>query len=168
MQTPFQHETKMQGLLKFCVLLIGPFFLGCALALLGIAAYVWLAQPKRLAAEVLPNETNAAAILAPQPTHVSVTQTNVYIVVPPIAAYLNGTATNARVWAHGKAFESGMPAAWALFCRAWPLWGLSAAAVIYWFMRRRSGRSMAGDLRTEKLHPGVDDYVEEKSDIYPN
>jgi len=153
----------MQTFLKFCLFLVGPFVFGCALALFGIGAYVWLAQPKRLAVAVPPNETNAAIILSPQPSNVSVNQTNVFIVAPPIKAYFTGAATNAKVWAHGNAFESGGAAAWELLYRAWPLLGISSVTLIYWLLRQRWDRSRTDSLETNNQVHKVDDYSSEKS-----
>jgi len=125
-------------LLRVGYVLLGAFLVGCALVILGLALYLWLVKPQRLAARFFP-ETQLTVIIDPQPAQVPLDETNVTIIEPPATAYVTGAATNAAIWVHGKAFKSGREAAWFLVKSAWPLWLLSAVTLICGLFLRRYG-----------------------------
>ena len=118
--------------------LLGILLLGCVFVVLGIAAYLWLAEPQRLAVRYIP-ETQTIVILDPQPLQVSLAETNLMIIDPPTAAYLSGAATNAAIWVDGKAFKSGGRAGWEVIKSARRLWLLSAGTLICSLLLRRFG-----------------------------
>ena len=96
----------------------GFFLLGCLLVVLGIAIYFWLEEPRRVACLEEPRQLaidrTTYKIIVPQPLHVSLTETNVVMLTPPLEAQLSGAAAHAAIWINGKVFESGGRAAWEL------------------------------------------------------
>ena len=119
-------------LLQMGLLLVGAFLFGCLLVVLGMASYLWLEEPKRLAMDKTP-----FAIIEPQPLEVSPAATNVVIMDPPDEAYINGAATNAAVWANGRPYKTGGRAAWELARTAWPLWLLGPGSIICGLLLKR-------------------------------
>ncbi len=95
-------------LLQVAFAVAGFFPLVCLLVILGIAIYLWLEEPRRVAAyratytQVSLAETNVVlithTIIAPQPPQVSLAETNVMLINPPLQAHLSGGATNAAIW----------------------------------------------------------------------
>ena len=139
----------------------GFFLLGCLLVILGIAIYFWLEEPRRLACVEEPRrlaiERTTYKIVAPQPLQVSLTETNVVIMKPPLEAYLSGAATNAAIWINGKTFKSGGRAAWELVRGAWRLWLLGAGTLICGLLLRRYGSALKtrSELRINIPEPGA-------------
>lgn len=116
--------------------LLGVLLLGCVPVVLGITAYLWLAEPQRLAVRYIA-ETETIVILDPQPLQISLAETNLMIINPPTAAYLSGAATNAAVWVDGKAYKSGGRVGWEVVKRARWLWLLSTGTLICGPLLRR-------------------------------
>lgn len=161
--------------LQMAFVVAGFFLLGCLLVILGIAIYFCLEEPRRMAADRTTYTQLSLAeakvvliihtIIAPQPLQVSLAETNVMLIDPPLAAslsggatnaaiwvktnvvlidppleaYLNGAASNAAIWANGKAFKSGRRAAWELARGAWRVWLLGAGTLTCGLLLRRYG-----------------------------
>jgi hypothetical protein len=155
---------KLLDLLWIGLGLVG-FFLACELLLiLGTAMYLWLCSPARLAVrcEWPPTEETPTGkmiireVITPQPLRVTPDETDVRIIDPRdprLEAYLNGAATNAAIWANGKAFKSSGPAAWEIVTSAWRLWLLSPVALICWSLLRRSRRTWEVNTELRSVRP---------------
>ncbi len=143
-------------LLRIGLGLVG-FFLACeVLLILGVAVFVWLCSPARLAVryEWTPSgEMITREVITPQPLRVTPAETNVRIIDPPLEAYLNGAATNAAIWANGKAFRSSGPAAWEIITSAWRLLWLGPVALICWSLLRRWRRTWEAKAELRSVRP---------------
>ena len=133
------------NIVRIGLAILGPLLVVDMLLVLGIAGFIWFCGPERLAMRVrtlvTPAETNLIMeVIVPQPERVTPADTNVLIINPTFDAYLNGAATNAAVWANGKAFKSGGPAAWEVVKNAWRLWLLGAGATFGGLLLRRRRR----------------------------
>lgn len=146
--------------LQMAIVIAGLFLIVSLLVILGIATYLWLEEPKRLAYErqVSLTETNLV-LIEPQPLQVSPVDANVVLIKPPIEANRSGAATNAAIWVDGKAFHSGGSAAWESVRSAWRLWLLSAGALICYLLLGRYGSVLKtrSELRinTKGSDPGI-------------
>ena len=170
------REYALSVLLEMAFVVAGFFLLGCLLVILGIAIYLWLEEPGRMAADratyytiIAPEppqislaKTNVVllvtdTIIAPQPLQVSLAETNVALIDPPSEAYLSGAATNAAIWGNGKAFKSGGRAAWELVRGAWRLWLLGAGTLTCGLLLRRYGSALKtrSELRINIPEPGA-------------
>jgi hypothetical protein len=130
-------------LLQMAIVVAGLFLIVSLLVILGIATYVWLEEPKRLAyvRQVSLTETNLV-LIKPQPLQISPVEANVVLIKPPIEDNLSGAATNAAIWVDGKAFQSGGAAACESVRSAWRLWLLSAGALICYLLLSRYGSAL--------------------------
>jgi hypothetical protein len=138
-------------LLQMAFAIAGFFLLGCLLVIWGIAMYFCLEEPRRLAID-----RTTYKIIAPQPLQVSLAQTNVVMLKPPLEAYFSGAATNAAIWINGKAFKSAGRGAWELVMGAWRLWLLGAGTLICGLLLRRYGSALKtrSALRINNPEPG--------------
>jgi hypothetical protein len=142
----------LPDLLHLGFILLGSFLLGCALFEMGLGIYLWLEAPKRLATQRIPG-TQSLVIINPQPSQVSLNDTNIMIVEPPTAAYISGAATNAAIWVRGKAFKSGTQAAWELVRGSRWLWFLGAGTVICGRLLKRYSRTLKIRSELERSPP---------------
>ena len=148
------HGSKVLALLQICLDVLGFFMAACMIVVLGCAIYVWVQEPMRLAMvnrRVLlrkpPLETHERyRVILPQPKQVPLDDPATWMPSlsdphMPRSIYFSiltsGVATNAAVWAHGKAFQSGGPVAWILVKAAWPLWLTGSGTVVCGLLSRR-------------------------------
>ena len=110
----------LSDLVRMSALLLGPFLLGALVVVLGLALYLWLEEPKRLA--MLRVGKSSAVLLEQRPAVISPTQTDLVVLDPPNTAFFTGASTNAAIWANGKSFDSGGSAQWEFSRKSWPLW----------------------------------------------
>lgn len=127
--------SKLLALLQIGFDIFGFFMAACMLVVLGIGFYLGLEQPERLAVRKISNID--VLVIHPQPSEVSPAEMNVQIRVPLLTDFLTGATTNAAVWANGKSFKSGGPAAWELVKAAWRLWLLGGGTLFCsWLLMR--------------------------------
>jgi hypothetical protein len=135
-------KTLISSLLQMGLLLLGPFLLGAGGIVAGIAIYLLVMEPTRVAALRVPE--NKLMLMNPQPLQVSPGQTNVIVIHPPADFFLGGQASNAAIWANGKSFNSGLSALGEMLRNSWRLWLLCAATMACGvFLKRRFSRSLA-------------------------
>jgi uncharacterized membrane protein YqaE (UPF0057 family) len=160
-----QGKFHWQAFLNICLSVTGLFVIGCVLVLLGIAAYLSLRQPKRLAVVHRLPVSDMFVVLDPQPLQVSLAQTNISMIAPPLSVYLSGGATNAAVWVNGKPFKSGVRAAWELIKTGWPLWCISLGTLACWWAVNCWGRRLFRNSLEKKQLEHPSPHFIEKSKI---
>ena len=142
-------SSKVMALVQICFDIFGFFMVACMVVVLRIAVYVWAQEPMRLAMVDYNQERGSPEryrVILPQPKQVTTAERSVWMptvtdsMMPSNIKFwilTSGVSTNASIWAYGKSFQTGGPAAWELVKGAWPLWLVGSVTVVCGFLLRR-------------------------------
>jgi hypothetical protein len=149
----------LRTILTIGLLLLGPFLIGAILLLLGIAGYVWVMEPKRVAVLIMRDkgtDTERVRLIQPQPLVVSATETNIRLFSSSVGEEMGFPVASAAVWVDGKSFKSGAPAARELVKGAWPFWLAGAVGVgALIFLRRPPIATRSAGIEPSRRQSGL-------------